>query len=242
MSYLFEGTPDDIEHGRVYLGVSATCSNMTGMVDLTVHLDWTVEFSAPDLPTTNDHLVTVMDGWTPYFTDSVTGWHGGTRLTFKHKEGGGVVPFANVDPQKVYELASLEATCKYYTAAGLAVDCRFIAAIKDYDPPVAGGYAMAPFHTLADAQNYLKTGSATYLTLYAKAGPWVHPQNPDWKPVWHQPNLLYTNIPEPCARVVPEQPLSGVERRLFALERMVSALQADTADDASSAEELEAPV
>jgi len=181
--YLKEGKTSETTHGVVLGALAAPINNVTAgsTVSLYVHLDWIVEFSGPDMPsTTEEDTLYASDSYVPYFTDSVGDWVNGKFLTLKHEEGGGVVPFPQAMPGIVYKLDE-KASLNYWVIAGGEYQKKAIThavRIANYHAP-----ALAVFPDVAAARKYARSGDANHCTGFAKAGDWITPSNPAWHTV-----------------------------------------------------------
>lgn len=166
-----EGVESD--HGRVFCVLASTLA--ADNIGLNFKLDWTFEFDSPEVPPPQEELETYPDpNWLPIFTDSVSNWADGKKLTFKHKSGGAVVPFLNARPGVVYTPAD-GVSVKYIDSASAEKDVKAIALIQD-DPNYQS--AMACFETVEKATEYIKSPNISHVLDYKAAGPYVSPDFP----------------------------------------------------------------
>jgi hypothetical protein len=176
----------DCAHGRFLLVATAQVANIKGSVTLTIHLDWDVTFSNPQIDRTDEGYDTVYarDGYEGYHTTSSSDWHDSAYLSFKHTAGGAFVPFDGAQPGIVYELAPT-AKCSMYINSNTLVPVGYAVRIKDdttFDYPT-----FTPFPRTDKgreyAEAYAKTGDLANLYRYYAAGEPVTPTNPPWKPL-----------------------------------------------------------
>ncbi|QKK35399.1 hypothetical protein [Erysiphe necator associated nodavirus 3] len=161
------------DHGAVIAVLAARCGGKN--ITLNFRLEWTIEFSAPDVPSQEQELETYPDpDYIPIFTDSTSDWAEGKKLTFKHKEGGSVVPFHGLKSNVVYRPA-VGVEVPYYKADGTAGKVGFFAKIKD-SPLYPSG--LACFETEAKAKAYIAKSDVTQILDYNKAGEYVTPVFP----------------------------------------------------------------
>jgi hypothetical protein len=174
--YLMSGEPDDSDHGTLFAILMASLSTTTGTQTFQVELDWSVEFSGPDIQSTGSETETIYadDSYTPFFTDSVNDWASGGRLTLKHKEGGGVVPFPDARPGSIYKLDS-KAKLTYKISGKSDGRISYGVRIANYYVP-----GLAVFDTIEGAKKYASSGDSNDCLAYSSAGDWVTPENPAW--------------------------------------------------------------
>jgi len=166
--------------GVLFAVVSGDLASTTGNVSLTFTLHWKCEFTSPNLPAESSkggEPIHCAEGYENYFTDSSSNWQKGTKLTFKHKEGGDIVPFPGAVTGVVYKIES-GADCEYYKTAETVAKCRYACRIWDFPAYPA----LCVFETFAQAKAYSTSGDATKCLTYVSAGPWVTPDNPQWIP------------------------------------------------------------
>jgi len=168
---------EDSDHGVYFLVLSSGLGNLTSNSSVTfnINLKWTVRLSSRvTKPSVANEFIYAEDDYTPYFTDSSSDWASGLKLTFKHKEGGSIVPFPSANEGVVYEFKGT--SCKYLSnAAKLEADVKY--AVKIFNHPSGG---MAVFSTLEKASKYAKSGADEHCLTYFGAGPEVAPYNPAW--------------------------------------------------------------
>lgn len=188
---------EDTNHGVVYVVLAAPISAMTGIggIGVRIEISWTIEFDGPvlELETgATGGFLQADPNWCPIFTDSVSDWADGVKLTFKHTEGGSAVPWHDAEPGVVYEPGK-GVTIPYYKADGKSAEAKAFVRAKIYDSyPI-----LACFATKADAQAYIKDGNHSHILDYVKAGDWVTPQVPYLTTGFSASPLggaLYTNI------------------------------------------------
>lgn len=174
--YTVTGDANDDSHGVVLLACAGKVSADT---TLTVKLHWSIRFEGPDLPPTlEEDVMTWPDSeYVPCFTDAVSDWASGTKLTFKHHEGGSVVPWENVHAGYIY-VPTAGVNIPYYKQDGTQGKVEYLA--KIIDSPLYSS-ALACFGSLAAAQNYVKKGLPSYALNYYKAGELVTPKVPHLK-------------------------------------------------------------
>jgi hypothetical protein len=169
------GEPDDSDHGTLFAILMASLTTTTGHQTFQVELDWSVEFSGPDIQSSGSEVETIYadDSYTPYFTDSVNDWAGGLKLTLKHKEGGNVVPFEDARPGSIY-MIDAKAKLNIKTAAS-DLQAKYGVRIANYYSP-----GLAVFDTIEKAKKYAKSGDSNDCMDFKSAGDWVVPENPAW--------------------------------------------------------------
>lgn len=170
--WLFCRGTDEMEtsHGLVVVVLAA----LVGGKNLTINfkLDWAISFSSPEVPQSVDAVEIYPDpAYIPIFTDSVSDWAGGTKLTFKHAEGGSVVPWLGVRDDMVYK--TMDGVKVPYSDGTTTKNCTWFAAIGGNYPS-----GLACFATEADAKDYVKKKDFAKALTYYKAGDWVTPPLP----------------------------------------------------------------
>lgn len=161
------------DHGRVVAVLAA----MVGGKNITINfrLDWTLEFSSPELPSTVEEQECYPDPqWIPIFTDSVSDWGSGNKLTFKHSEGGAVVPFIGIRDNVVYK-PSKGVVVPYVKSDGTTANCSWFARMRD---SAVYSTAMVCFASEADAKAYVGSGDIGKVLTYKAAGDYVTPNFP----------------------------------------------------------------
>jgi len=169
-------------HGTVIALLVSSLTSSTGSVSFQVHLDWVCEFDSPDITpvTTPPDYIQCEDGWEGYFTDSISDWASGTKLTLKFATGGKAVPFRGIKPNTIYQIDP-RAKLPYYYGTNSKAEIKYGVQIKSYTPTPT---AMAMFADLDQAKNYVTSGDTFYCLTYTKAGEAVVPKNPAWYPIW----------------------------------------------------------
>lgn len=173
---------DDTFHGCFILVCVGAPSSITGTVDFTVSLKWTVRFEAPDIITSHSEPTIVVradDGYDPYFT-TFSGSVNNSKLTLECASAGGyssIVRFSAMVPGVVYEPAS--DTLSYYKKSGATYTTESVGALvrmKERPEPFVWCFASKD-----EANEYLKTSDISHVLDYAKAGPWSK-TGMIWKP------------------------------------------------------------
>lgn len=177
--YNVSGSEDaDSIHGRVFVVLLSPIGNLTSgsRISLQLRLTWKVLFEGPALPrAVSSRFIYADAGYENYFTDSVSDWASGKKLTLKHAEGGSAVPFSDAAPATIYTLDD-KAQLKYYKAgAADPVPLKYAVRIPNYS--VA---AFAVFDDAAKAKLFKDGGDSANCLDYVKAGPYVSPSNPVW--------------------------------------------------------------
>lgn len=163
------------DHGMVVCCLAARCGGQN--ISVNIRLDWTVEFSSPDMPSATEDLEIYPDpDWIPIFTDSVSDWASGTKLTFKAHYGGSVVPFVGIRDNVVYK-PTKGVTVPYVKADNTTANCEFFARIGGALYP----NGLACFATEQDAKDYLKNRDTAKVIAFKSAGGFVTPQLPTFK-------------------------------------------------------------
>lgn len=212
--YVDPSEAEDATHGVVVGLLAAPIGNLTATsaVSLTIKLRWTIAFEGQTLPRMSEFgTIYAEDDYTPYFTDSVSDWAGGDRLTLKHKEGGSVVYFPKIHSGVVYKLDP-GAQLKYYTSATATAKIAYGVKILNYYT-----LAMAVFADLDDAKAYASTGDTEKCLKYYKAGDWVVPNNPAWSFKSSSAESVSVSVPPPT-------PHSSLEEQVSQLTSMVARL------------------
>lgn len=175
--YVMDGEASDADHGTLIALVMSALSASTGSLTFQVELNWTVEFEGPDIQLGSKAQTTIYadDGYTPYFTDSVSDWASGTRLTLKHAAGGGVVPFPKAESGVVYKLDDSASLTYYKDTGSTKGNVKFAVRIANYYVP-----GLAMFEEESQAKAYLSGFDTSKVLEYKKAGDWVTPENPAW--------------------------------------------------------------
>lgn len=216
--YTFSGESVDVNHGCL-LACLAGMVSVEGSVSVVFKLHWTIEFNGPDIPAPLEELILEPGpGWENIFTDSVSDWAGGAKLTFKMHAGGAVVEWPGVESQVVYGVA--EGTkIPYYDSSGAEKECKFFSRIIDsnlYDT------AICCHATQADAEAYQKTGDLTKILPYRAAGKVATPARPRLIGVPVTTSFLVDRTAPSSSRSQAEVDLSA---RVQALESMISRLE-----------------
>lgn len=180
----------DSDHGLLIAVLAARVGGTN--ISINFRLDWVIEFNSPDLPAPSEDLESYPDpDYIPIFTDSVSDWADGKKLTFKHKEGGSVVPWIGVKDNVIYE-PTQGVKVPYYDSAGASKEVKFFAKIKD---SASYSSALACFAAEKDAKDYIKDGAVSHVLDYVKAGEFVTPALPTLKgrSVQEEPLLCLTH-------------------------------------------------
>lgn len=174
--YVFEGEAVDTSHG-VILAVVSGMIGVKGGVGVTFKLHWTIEFNGPDIPRPlEEYFIEPESDYAGIFTDSVSDWADGKKLTFKHAEGGSVVPWPGVRSQMVYTPTA--GVKIYYVSGGKAVEAKWFSRIIDSD---IYSSALAVHASQADAEAYQRSGDLTKVVNYEAASGWATPTLPRLK-------------------------------------------------------------
>lgn len=162
------GDEKETTHGQVL----AVLAGLVGGKNLTINfrVDWTIEFSSAEIPSSALLSETYPDPmYLPIFTDSVSDWAGGAKLTFKHKDGGSVVPWIGARSDMVYTPAS-------------GVKIPYMKADKSqgavsHFAVIGGNYpsGMACFPDEASAKAYVKTKDFSKALDYVGDGSYTTP-------------------------------------------------------------------
>jgi len=174
--YVFHGKDVDDSHGVILAALAGSVGSNT--VTLTFKLHWTITFNGPDLPIGEQVLVVPESDYANVFTDSVSDWAEGKRLTFKHAEGGTVVPWEHITSGVVYTTTA-GVKIPYYDSKEASQECKFFSMLiqaPHYDR------ALVCHATAEDAIAYQKNGDLTKILAYKKAGDWCTPALPTLKP------------------------------------------------------------
>lgn len=216
--YTFRGTPMESAHGILLAALTGPIVTKTATVTWKLH--WQIEFEGPDAPRQSEvETIEPAVGWSPVFTDSVSDWESGKYLTFKHSEGGAVVPWTGVRPNVIY-VPDGDTQVTVYKADGTEAVVGFFSAMKSTEYPTA----VVPHASELDAQNYQKTGSKSYLLPYTKAGNWCTPQRPRLKASKIiSSKVALSNLPDSPVRDVVRTPMTS-DSRIAALEDKVKEL------------------
>lgn len=176
--YLTFGTVDgEKAHGALFGVLSSAIGNLTSdsSISFSLRLHWTIQFSSPRLPEVAEaSTIYAEDDYTPYFTDSVSDWANGSRLSLKEREGGNLVPFVGAKPGVVYRIDS-KAQLIYYKADGTKGTIVYGVRIPNYYSA-----ALAVFDDQGKATAFARNGDSGYCLPYSKAGEYVTPNNPAW--------------------------------------------------------------
>lgn len=227
--YVMQGEAVDDSHGTVLSALSGMVGGTT--ISIVWKLHWTIEFNGPDVPVlTQDLLIHPEAGWENIFTDSVSDWAEGARLTFKHAEGGSVVPWQGVQDHVVYVPTS-GVKIPYYKADGSAGTVGFFSKIH------AAQYesGLVCHATKEDAEAYQKTGDVAKVLPWKQAGEWCTPASPTLKGspvttgVLLQPDRVEASgFPKSAPRVLTKEgktmDFTDFSLRMSRLEEMVERL------------------
>lgn len=226
--YMFDGPDEDRCHGVVVAALAGAISATS--LSVTFKLHWSISFEGMTLPQqVADLYVEPEYDYVPIFTDSVSDFAGGTRLTFKHAAGGSVVPWPRVVEGVVYE-PDLGTTIPYYTSATSTSEVKYLSKMlgqANYST------AIVCHASQADAEAYQKNGVGNVekvLTWY-KAGEWVTPDFPRLRVnayVHSQVALvdLTRKEPRPAVRAICQETSASTSATESSLGDAVSALEA----------------
>lgn len=181
--YVTRGSPVEDSHGVVMAALTGPIgANKTSIV---WKMHWTIEFDGPDMPLPGEVLfIEPQSDFAGIFTDSVSDWNGGKSLTFKHSEGGQVVPWQGVQSGIVYTVTSGVTIPYVYidNSTGKAVTktsyCKWFSRIINSS---AYGAALACHASKEDARAYQNNADDTKVLTYVAAGGWATPQLPRLK-------------------------------------------------------------
>lgn len=165
------GDDKETTHGVVF----AILAGRVGAKNLTINfkLDWTVQFEAAELPATQHGSETYPDpSYLPIFTDSVSDWAGGTKLTFKHTSGGSVVPWVGCRSDMIYK-PTAGTIVQYVKADKSVANVPFFAVIGGLYPT-----GMACFEKEDDAKAFVKSKDYSKAITYVSPGEYVTPALP----------------------------------------------------------------
>jgi hypothetical protein len=177
--YTFEGSDADETHGVFFVLLAGSVNSAS--VTATVMLRWSITFDGPEMQVQgNIASIYPEHDWVPIFTDSVGDWLDGGFLTFKHSEGGAVVPWENAQPGVVYTTARSSTYITYKVSSGADIKLNYFSLMRG---SALYNRALVPHLTLEDAKKYQETGANQYLVPYYAAGNWVKPDQPILKPV-----------------------------------------------------------
>lgn len=172
--YTFTGAAVDVAHGSILSAVSGTLGT-DGKISITFKLHWTIEFNGPDVPSPVEEMfIEPGAGWMDIFTDSVSDWGEGKKLTFKMHEGGAVVPWPNVRSGVIYK-PTTGVKIPYVKADGTAAEVAYCSRIIDSDLYAS---ALACHATEAAAKAYQKNADLTQVLDFKSAGAIVVPSIP----------------------------------------------------------------
>lgn len=172
--YTFTGEPVDVDHGSI-VSVLAGTLGADGTISVTFKLHWTIEFNGPDIPTpVEDMLLEPGPGWENIFTDSVSDWADGKKLTFKMHSGGSVVEWPGVKSGVVYTSAA-GTTIKYISTGTTEAEVKYFSRIIDSASYSTG---LACHATEENAAAYQRTGDLTKVLSFVAAGPVAVPDKP----------------------------------------------------------------
>lgn len=148
-------------------------------ISINFRLEWTIEFNSPDIPATIEDLEIYPDpDYIPIFTDSVSDWASGKKLTFKHKEGGSVVPWIGIKERVIYK--PTKGVTIPYNNGTEEKNCEFFAKIVGSELYTS---ALACFADEAKAKAYITTGDVSNVLDFKAAGSYCTPSLPTLKGV-----------------------------------------------------------
>lgn len=247
--YAFKGVDAFDEKHGVLLGALAGTLGAAN-VSLTLKLHWEVAFNGPELPTAEDFaIIKPGDGYENCFTDSVSDWASGERLTFKHAKGGSVVPWVGIDTGYVYQLVP-PTKINYVKSDGSKGNVEWFSCIVNSSLYQT---ALVCHLTQADAVAYQVTGDLTKVIKYKDAGDAV--SNPILKgqPITKarldlstpgqslpQPKPRTSTQPPPPPEVFPDHLIDTLLERLLArLDSRLGSLPVVGSESSSSLEVVE---
>lgn len=170
--YFCQGSDEkETTHGQII----AVLAGLVGGKNLSINfrVDWTIEFSSAEVPLSSTSSETYPDPqYLPCFTDSVSDWAGGAKLTFKHKDGGTVVPWIGARSDYVYKPAP-GVVVPYKKADGTMGTVGFFAIIGGIYPT-----GMACFDSEANARAYVKNKDFSKALDYKGDGDYTTPLLP----------------------------------------------------------------
>lgn len=166
----------DSDHGMLVCVLAAYVGSEK--ISISFKLNWEIEFDSPDMPEPQEDLACYPDPqWIPIFTDSVSDWAEGKRLTFKHTTGGAVVPFHGIREGVIYQPAP-GVKVPYYKTNGTADEVKYFSKMIG---EALYSSAMVCHASLADAKEYQQKGGDVQKVLeYKQAGEWVTPAFPEF--------------------------------------------------------------
>lgn len=178
----------DNDHGIVIIILSSPIGGVSGYVQFTAHLQWTVQFDGPEMELEKgQEYIYADDSYCPYFSDSSSDFAEGKYLTFKHKEGGSVVPFPSARHGVVYKCT---VDIPYKSGSTDKKTSFAVRAVEYSEYPI-----LVLFKDQADAGNYIKTSKIEYALPYSAAGSWVTSTNPAWVAMTKYEAPGWTNRP-----------------------------------------------
>jgi hypothetical protein len=185
---------DESSHGALFLVCAAPLANLKGSISLSLHLDWEVQFSNPDIETdVVKRAVYARDGWSPYHVTSDGDWKSGKYYGLKATAGGDMVPFDYSTPGEVYEL---DASAKMAMRVNDKILAEVGFGVVIHDSPY-------PYHSFTVfprgdsgrnwAEKYAASPDDNYLYNYVEAGLPITPTNPAWYPRSVTKSVLLSN-------------------------------------------------
>lgn len=169
--YAFEGDAFDDSHGVVIVCLSGVIGSSD--LTLTATLEWKIKFNGPNIPIEGGdlHIIHNEDDYPNIFTDSVSDWASGLKLTFKHAEGGSVVPWDNLEEGVIYSPVT-GSKVTYYKDASSQVECKFFSRMQNAPQYPA---ALVCHESEAKAKAYIEKGDVSNVLNYVKASDFAAP-------------------------------------------------------------------
>lgn len=168
---------EDANHGKLVSALSASVGVIASgsEISITFYLTWKVAFDGPNLMAgTLESGIYAESDYEGYYTDSVSDWANGKKLSLKTHAGGNLVPFPSARPQTVYRLDKA-ATLEYYTSSSSKEKIAYAVLVPNYYQK-----AFAVFKDKAKATAYATSGDSSNCLDYVSPGPVVSPDNPAW--------------------------------------------------------------
>lgn len=177
--YMMSGEAADDSHGKVMAALAGiTAVGKDSAFTITWKLHWDIEFNGPDMPIAQEELYIQPEaGWENIFTDGDSAFHDSAKLTFKHAQGGAVVPWQGVRSGVVYTITT-GVKIPYYDANGAPRECKWFSRIITAP---AFTTALACHASENDAKEYQSNSDVTKVLSYIKAGEWATPSLPRLK-------------------------------------------------------------
>lgn len=174
--YLLDAEDSEEDHGVLLVA----CSGLTNLaegssVSIAFTLHWTIVFDSPAMQRAKEQIIiSPEDGWGPVFTDSTSDWAEGKKLTFKHAEGGAVVPWSNLQAGMIYTPTS-GVKITYKNAQSADVEAKWFS--KCIDSAIYSS-ALVVHKDENSAKKYQETGALAYIVDFTAAGTVAVPSYP----------------------------------------------------------------